>query len=82
MEKEDEIQLKKDSRKQWGKDQSELKKKKNTKDKTEVKETKSKESLKTMLRHIEIKDQMEQQEFHIIALKLVQVQHSEIADRQ
>lgn len=35
-----------------------------------------------MLRHIEIKDQMEQQEFHIIALKLVQVQHSEIADRQ
>lgn len=35
-----------------------------------------------MLRHIEIKDQMEQQEFHIIALKLVKVQHSETVDRE
>lgn len=80
-EKEDELQLKeKDSGKQRGKDKSELKK--NTKDKTEVKETKSRESFKTMLRHIEIKDQMEQQEFHITALKLLKVQHSEITDRK
>lgn len=35
-----------------------------------------------MLRHIETKVQKEQQEFHIIALKLVKVQHSEIADRE
>lgn len=35
-----------------------------------------------MLRHIEIKDQMEQQELHITAHKLVKVQHSEIADRE
>jgi len=35
-----------------------------------------------MLRYTEIKDQLEQQELHIITLKPVKVQLSEIVDRE
>lgn len=47
-----------------------------------MKGTESKESFKTMLRHTEIKDQLEQQEPHIITLKPVKVQHSKTVDRE
>lgn len=81
-EKENKIQLKeKDGRKGRGKDQCKKKKKK-IKDKPEVKGTESKDSFKTMLRHTKIKDQLEQQELHIITLKPVKVQLSEIVDRE
>lgn len=82
-EKEDKTQLKeKDSRKGRGKDQSEGKKKKKRLRTNPKSKEQNPDSFKTMLRHTEIKDQLEQQEFHIITLKLVKVQLSETAGKE